>query len=315
MTDLEKHKLAKAEAIVNEVMNCAAIIVKNAPIAFPPKRLFRKKGKRPLKRLQRQKALIALGLAPVMTTMQLAMIMAQPIQKYPPGSTTPCAIAIVGETAPNKKYYQMEQLHPQINILIRTSNRPAQFARCLESIRSQTYKNYHVIVGYDRASALDYIPHDVEKWSVSAYSHEQPYYYDIYCNCLKMAVESGWFFFLDDDDTLASNTVLEELAEHLTDPNEAVICQMLRNGVPKPADNYIRKKVIAEGKIGLPCLVLHSKHKALSGLDGYKAGDYRYIKAVTDQVSTKFICLPLVNAGARGHGKMEVNGNLSNISE
>jgi hypothetical protein len=201
-----------------------------------------------------------------------------------------------------------------INILVRTSNRPAQFARCLESIRSQTYKNYHIIVGYDRASALDYIPHDVEKWSVSAYSHERPFYYDIYCNCLKMAVESGWFFFLDDDDALASPTVLEQLAYHLIEPG-AIICQMLRNGVAKPRDNYIKNRIIAEGKIGLPCLVLHSKYKALSGLDGQKSGDYRYIKAVTYQVPTYFIALPLVDAGVRGHGKMESNTNLSNISE
>jgi hypothetical protein len=109
MTDLEKHKLAKAQAIVNEIMNCAAIIVKNAPIAFPPKRLFRKKGKRPLKRLQRQKALIALGLAPEMTRMQLAMIMAQPIPKYPPGSMTSGGIAIVGESGPEQIILQNEK--------------------------------------------------------------------------------------------------------------------------------------------------------------------------------------------------------------
>jgi len=129
-----------------------------------------------------------------------------------------------------------------------------------------------------------------------------------------MAVESGWFFFLDDDDILASNTVLEELADHLKQP-DAIICQMLRNGVPKPRDNYINNRIIAEGKIGLPCLVLHSKYKALSGLDGYKAGDYRYIKEVTDQVLTKFITLPLVDAGARGHGKMEQNTQITENSE
>jgi hypothetical protein len=140
------------------------------------------------------------------------------------------------------------------------------------------------------------------------------YFYDLYCNELKEKVTNGWFFFLDDDDTLASNTALEELAAHLTKPG-AIICQMLRNGVPKPADNYIRRGVIREGKIGLPCLVLHSKYKDIGALDGEKAGDYRYIKAVTDHVPTKFICLPLVNAGARGHGKMETKPPFSNISE
>lgn len=201
-----------------------------------------------------------------------------------------------------------------INILIRTSNRPAQFARCLESIRSQTYKNVHIMVGHDRAAALGYIPNELQTIFVYA-DNSFVYFYDLYCNDLKKKVTDGWFFFLDDDDTLTSPTILQQLSEHLTGPHEAIICQFLRNGVPKPTDNYIRKHVIREGKIGLPCLVLHSKHKGLSGLDGQKAGDYRYIKEVTDQVNTKFITLPLVDAGTRGHGKMEPNNELSKISE
>lgn len=193
---------------------------------------------------------------------------------------------------------------PLINILIRTSNRPAAFARCMESIRSQTYRNIRIIVGFDDKAALQYIPKDIEAWNVSD-EKDCPYFYDLYCNNLKLKVAVGWFLFLDDDDILTSPTVLQDLSEHLAGPHEAIICQFLRNGVPKPADNYIQKRVIREGKIGLPCMVLHSKHKALSGLDGQKAGDYRYIKEVTDQVNTKFIALPLVSAGPRGYGQME----------
>jgi hypothetical protein len=165
-----------------------------------------------------------------------------------------------------------------------------------------------VIVGYDDDRAQEYIPDEMEQHYMPG-NPSLPYYYDCYCNRLKEMVTTGWLFFLDDDDTLASPTVLEQISEHLNGPHEAVICQMLRNGVPKPRDNYIKNQIIAEGKIGLPCLVLHSKHKALSGLDGYKAGDYRYIKAVTGQVPTRFIALPVVNAGSRGHGKMEPNSH------
>lgn len=200
-----------------------------------------------------------------------------------------------------------------INILIRTSYRPAQFARCLESITAQTYRNYRIIVGFDNAKALEYIPNEIERHFVYA-DNSLPYYYDCYCNDLKLQVNKGWFFFLDDDDVLTRPTILEELADQLKQPG-AIICQFLRNDVPKPANNYIRKQVIWEGKIGLPCLVLHSKYKALSGLDGQKAGDYRYIKDVTSQVPTKFIALPLVSAGVRGHGQMEPNAKISNISE
>lgn len=141
-----------------------------------------------------------------------------------------------------------------------------------------------------------------------------PYYYDLYCNHLKVFVTDGWFFFLDDDDILCSPTVLEELADQLKQPG-AIICQMLRNGLAKPRDNYIKHKIIEEGKIGLPCLVLHSKYKDIGALDGEKGGDYRYIKHVTGLVPTKYICLPLVDAGTRGHGQMETKAPNSNISE
>lgn len=195
---------------------------------------------------------------------------------------------------------------PLINILIRTSYRPAQFIRCMESIKAQTYRNIRIVVGYDNYEALAYI--QKQSFIYSKYfepDRSLPFFYDCYCNELKLLVQFGWFLFLDDDDMLTSPTVLQELSEHLTGPHEAIICQFLRNGVPKPADNYIRKGVIREGKIGLPCLILHSKHKELSGLDGQKAGDYRYIKEVTDQVPTKFITLPLVSAGPRSHGQLE----------
>jgi glycosyltransferase involved in cell wall biosynthesis len=193
---------------------------------------------------------------------------------------------------------------PLINILIRTSYRPEQFARCLESIQTQTYRNIRIVVSYDDDRALEYIPLQIDKVRVLHVTN-YPYYYDLYCNNLKTHVTNGWFFFLDDDDILTSPTILQQLSEHLTGPHEAIICQFLRNGVPKPADNYIRKRVIREGKIGLPCMVLHSKHKTLSGLDGQKAGDYRYIKEVTEQVNTRFIALPLVSAGPRSYGQME----------
>lgn len=208
----------------------------------------------------------------------------------------------------------MESASPLINILIRTSYRPAAFARCLRSIADQTYSNYRITVGFDRASALDYIPKGLNHQFVYA-DNSIPYFYDLYCNELKENVAAGWFLFLDDDDILANPTVLQQLSEHLASPHEAIICQMLRNGMPKPTDGNIKKRLIVEGKIGLPCLILESKHKGLSNLDGHKAGDYRYIKEVTDQVPTKFIALPLVSAGARGHGKLEPMNKISNISE
>lgn len=159
-----------------------------------------------------------------------------------------------------------------------------------------------MIVGYDRAEALQYIPADLMRVFVCA-DNSLPYYYDCYCNELKTLVTDGWFFFLDDDDVLSRPSILEELAQHLQDPG-AIICQMLRNGMAKPRNAYIRQEIVEEGKIGLPCMVLHSRYRHIGALDGEKGGDYRYIKAVIDQIPATYICLPLVDAGARGHGQM-----------
>jgi hypothetical protein len=203
---------------------------------------------------------------------------------------------------------------PLINILIRTSNRPELFARCIESIKTQSYLRINAIVAYDNLAALEYISESLERVYVEA-DKSIPYFYDLYCNDLKLIVNDGWFMFLDDDDILATPTVLEELAAHLTEPG-AIICQMLRNGVPKPRDNYIKHHLVEEGKIGLPCLVLHSDYRHIGQLDGHKGGDYRYIKEVIDQVPTKYICLPLVDAGSRSHGQKQANcQNFQNIQK
>jgi hypothetical protein len=70
-----------------------------------------------------------------------------------------------------------------INILIRTNFRPTAFARCIKSVKDQTYKNIRIIVSYDNHNALKYIPEDIEK--VKVIRGEGKYFYDEYCNQTK----------------------------------------------------------------------------------------------------------------------------------
>lgn len=197
-------------------------------------------------------------------------------------------------------------MNPLINVLVRTSNRPQLFARCLESIEEQTYKNVRVIVGYDNDQALSYIPEHIEKVPVHA-NKAIPFYYDLYCNQLKKYVEEGWFMFLDDDDFFHAPTVLQEISKHMVGEHEAIICQFLRKKRPKPATPLIEERLIIEGKIGLPCLFVHSKHKDFSGLDGYRSGDYRYILSVVERVKTLFLPMVVVETDRRSMGKVLPN--------
>lgn len=189
-----------------------------------------------------------------------------------------------------------------ITALIRTSNRPELFQRALESLHWQTYKDWNVIVGVDSLQAVKYTNlHGFNDQVGLDYYTSEPFFYDKYCQQLAPHVpDDHWFFFLDDDDYLTNPNALAEIAPYLTDPSKPVICQFLRNGVPKPRNG----KRIDAGKVGLPCLFLHATHKHLVKCDGYKAGDYRMIKSVCDTLGGyKFAPVVVVETDRRSFGK------------
>jgi len=183
----------------------------------------------------------------------------------------------------------------KITILIRTrSGRGKQLAKCLQSITEQTYKNYEVIIGsdYGLPNSLILIP------NLSLGN----YFYNDYCNVLKNEVTDGYFFFLDDDDVLVDNKSLERISNSLNE--NGLICQMKRgNGIKKPSNEMIDKKIINMGKIGMPCLVLHSKHKDIADITATSCGDFDWIKSVSEQVELNFTKEVLVYSEKRNFGK------------
>ena len=158
------------------------------------------------------------------------------------------------------------------------------FAKCMESIAEQTYNDIVVI------------PHENE-------GGLPDYEYNLLCNDLKDRVEDGWFFFLDDDDTLFNRDAIAGLVPFLNDPETAVICQFMRGTWAKPPYDFIREGVIADGHIGLPCLVLHSSKKNIADIKNAENGDYLWIKEVSEKMPVKFVQHVLVNSPKRNYGK------------
>lgn len=120
--------------------------------------------------------------------------------------------------------------------------------------------------------------------------------YNLICNAMKAAVNDGWFFFLDSDDTVilgAAAKILPHLKE-----DTATVVPFLRRGIPKPRGPYIRR-----GMIGLPCLILHARHKGVADITNHVGGDYDWIKAVTNRMPWEFVNVPLVNSPKRNFGK------------
>jgi len=196
---------------------------------------------------------------------------------------------------------------PLINVLIRNKYRPELLGRCLHSVREQTIvKNLNVIICCDSEEARKDAEKQTENDSFNVriidaeIDRNYPFYWNLYSNQLKNLVNEGWFLFLDNDDFLFSRLSLETISTKLTNPEEGVICQMLRKGRPKPPQDFIENKKIVKGKIGAPCLFLHHSKNNIANWDGYKAADYRWIKDVEKVLTLKFEPIVVVRTGNNG---------------
>ncbi len=183
-----------------------------------------------------------------------------------------------------------------INILIRhKEGREKELSRCRKSISNQTYKHTRTIVSIENNSS------ELNAWPYQPIAVPTQHY-NLHCNDLKAQVKDGWFFYLDDDDYLASETVLEELSHHLFEG--ALIVQFLRNKrTKKPIDRMIHDKLIKKGMIGGGCLVLHHSFANVADWKAKLAADYDWIKAVTDVVPTRFVPLVLQIADVKNNGR------------
>lgn len=177
-----------------------------------------------------------------------------------------------------------------INILIRTSNRPDKFLRCLKSVLNQSYPNIRIIISVDRA--VSYIPYGLEVINVSA-NRQLPYFYDCYCNDLKAQVDDGWFMFLDDDDWLRPNVLSQ-----ITFDAPSILHQVKRGNLIAPYSDVFQR-----GLVGMPCLMLHHSLKDIADIPGTGQGDYWWIKKIRDSVGVSFRPLIVVESDGRGLGK------------
>lgn len=127
-----------------------------------------------------------------------------------------------------------------------------------------------------------------------------PYFYNLFCNTLKARVKEGFFFFLDDDDYI--QLPIDELEPYL-DPEKANIVQMWRGDTgPKPFNEHMDRQTIVNGKIGMPCIVLHAKHKEVADFDDSENADFKFIQSCIDKLGANWIKKILVNSPERSYG-------------
>lgn len=208
----------------------------------------------------------------------------------------------------------------KINILTRTSNRPNGFKICGDSIKKQTYNNINHIVCYDNDSDLSYLNEfEINKFKIdrekiikkdTSVNPNNPSFWfsphNLYCNELMDNVEDGWIMFLDDDDMLINNKVVEKIVSEIKNEDSILIWQMrYPNGTKLPTADSFKSKRIVLGGIGSPCFLFHSKWKDEARWDAYKCGDFRFLNKLYNTIpDNKWIKEPLIqlnNTGGYGN--------------
>jgi glycosyltransferase involved in cell wall biosynthesis len=175
--------------------------------------------------------------------------------------------------------------NPLINILLRTHNRPIGFKRMLDSIRSQTYQNYRLIISVDNPETEKY----VQGYGISDYikpvrDETRPFPADCYFNDMIPKAQEGFIWYVDDDDFIPHNGVLELIRSTLKD-GMINIYKMKSPTCIIP--NYeITGKAIVECCIGTPCFIIPVEIAGLVKWAGQSGSDYLYIKELSEKVGT-----------------------------
>lgn len=190
-----------------------------------------------------------------------------------------------------------------INVLTRTSNRPIGFKKCYTSVKEQTYKNIRHIVSYDDTKDLWYLEDldidlvdvtEIKKVkSIEEADAEGNLYapYNLYCNAMLGQVEKGWVLFLDDDDNLYHNKVIEEIVSKIqaNDNEDTIFVWQMRypDGGLLPTIKQISNQIIKKNNIGSPCYLFHSKFIKDANWDTFKASDFRFLQQLLEHISTR----------------------------
>jgi len=193
------------------------------------------------------------------------------------------------------------------NVLIRTSNRPESFMRCIESVLYQKYTNYKIYVCHDKIESLDYLDtfnDKIEYFPVFTKSNEK-YKFNLYCNHLLEKVDDGYVIFLDDDDMFCHDQVFNIL-NYCMDDESLLIWKFFR---PDKLIFPASMKHINLGEVDTTSFCSNIKNYENCKWGDKKNGDFCFINQVIEKNMPKIKLLDKILTKTQFVDKI---GNLGN---
>ena len=169
------------------------------------------------------------------------------------------------------------------NILIRTSNRPNYFKKCINSILNQKYNYYHVYICYDKKESLSYLDEYKKNDKITFFyvneDSTEKYKFNLYCNQLLERVTKGYIIFLDDDNYFISSDTLNIINISLK-TYKILTWKFLRPDKLIYKENLNTPLTLGEIDTSNICFCSSIKNNSIWNDKQY--GDYNYFKPLFD---------------------------------
>ncbi len=146
--------------------------------------------------------------------------------------------------------------NPFFSVVIATKNAAQTLANCLKSLSEQTFKDFEVLV-IDAASADNTVP-IAESYktllNLNCNSEPDKGTYDAMNKAIAIA-KGNYFYFLGTDDSLYSNTILEQIANELIKSKSMVL---YGNVMMRGTNQWVEADGIHAGEFDLRRLLSHN---------------------------------------------------------
>ena len=180
-----------------------------------------------------------------------------------------------------------------INILIRTHNRPEKFRKCIKSIESQTYKNWHIIISADNDRAERWVkPYRYEyiRTDRIEYKKRKPRMrkcWNLYMNILQDKAKEGFIVYMDEDMFMYTEDSLQLVADNSHEDRLLIYKYRIRlDCASRPESKYWgnppERTHINTGSFSHPV-----EHKVI--WRGISAGDYFAVTDLYNRLETTWL--------------------------
>lgn len=192
---------------------------------------------------------------------------------------------------------ELHTYNDTVNVIIRTSNRPKMFDKCINSVLNQTHENIKIIVSVDNEFSKDYVKKYIDRVHMVKMERNPDimYWFNDYINIMFDYTDDGWIIILDDDNVFTSNLCIQKLLNCVYKRDKFLFSRRPSDySIPVSKDNsFYRFRYNRNDRMinhDTSSILFHTvllKYKPRMGVR--KGGDYNLIKCLRENTEYELV--------------------------